>query len=81
MVIRIYDAKRIAEALHERYKPIRAVTLIGSNLEKNLFTGRSDEVILWACVFAHYRGGNLSANSKSELAKFRKFILPDIDEI
>ena len=76
-MIRVSEAKRVAEALHARYEPIRAVTLIGRVLLKALFAGRSDEVVFWALVHAHYRGGELSGATEVELDEFRDFILPD----
>lgn len=60
-LIRTADTKIVASELHARYEPIRAVTIIGRTLQKALFAGRSDEVVFWALVHAHYRGGNLCA--------------------
>lgn len=71
------EAKSVAEALHERYEPPRAVLLIARLLQKALFAGRSDEVVFWSLVFAHYRGG-LSAAAQAELDAFRDAILPGL---
>lgn len=71
------DAKSVAQALHDRYKPIRAVTLIGRTMMKGLFAGRPDEVVFWALVYAHYRGGDLGDATQEQLAAFRDYILPD----
>lgn len=76
-LIRMADAREVAQELHGRYEPIRAVTLIARTLQKALFGGRSDDVVFWAIVYAHYRGGNFSGATKAELAAFRNFILPD----
>ncbi len=79
-MIRIAEAKRVAEALHARYEPVRAVVLIARILEKALFAGRSDEVVFWALVYAHYRGDGLSGATEAELNEFRDFILPDPED-
>ena len=79
-MIRMREARLVAEALHARYEPIRAVVLISRVLQKALFAGRSDEVVFWALVHAHYRGGDLSDSTAAQLAAFRDHILPDDDE-
>lgn len=76
-MIRVMDARHVADELHGRYEPIRAVTLIARTLQKALFGGRSDDVVFWAIVYAHYRGGKLSGATEAELEAFRDFILPD----
>lgn len=73
------EARLVAEALHARYQPIRAVVLISRILQKALFAGRSDDVVFWALVHAHYRGGDLSDPTAVQLAVFREHILPDTD--
>lgn len=78
-VIAISDARRVAEELHDRYEPIRAVTLVARTLQKALFAGRSDDVVFWALVHAHYRGTGLRGATEAELAVFRDFILPEPD--
>lgn len=77
MVIRKADTKKVANELHSRYEPARAVVLISRSLQKALFAGRSDEVVFWALVHAHYRGGDLSDRSHRNLAAFSDYILPD----
>ena len=67
----------VAQELHARYEPLRAVTLIGRTIQKALFAGRSDEVVFWALVHAHYRGGKLCGATEGQLAAFRDYILPD----
>ncbi|MFH1558342.1 MAG: hypothetical protein ABII76_26370 [Pseudomonadota bacterium] len=76
-MIRTADTKLIASELHSRYEPPRAVALIGRTLQKALFAGRADEVVFWALVYAHYRGGDLCDATEEQLAAFRKNILPD----
>lgn len=80
-MIRMTDSKSVAEALHARYEPIRAVTLIGRTMLKALFAGRSSDVVFWALVHAHYRGDDLSDNTQEQLAVFRDFIIPDPTDI
>lgn len=77
-MIRMTEARQVADELHGRYEPIRAVTLIARTLQKALFKGCSDDVVFWAIVYAHYRGGNLSTATEAELTAFREFILPDL---
>jgi hypothetical protein len=57
------------------------VTLIGRTLQKALFAGRSDEVVFWALVHAHYRGGDLCASVEEQLNAFSSFILRDTSEL
>jgi hypothetical protein len=71
----------VAHELHKRYDPLRAITLIGRTLEKALFAGRSDEVVFWALVHAHYRGGDLSDSTEEQLGLFAPFIVRDPSEI
>jgi hypothetical protein len=80
-VIRTTDTKIVAHELHKRYDPLRAVTLIGRTLEKALFAGRSDEVVFWALVHAHYRGGDLSDTTEEQLNLFAPFIARDPSEV
>jgi transcription initiation factor TFIIIB Brf1 subunit/transcription initiation factor TFIIB len=80
-VIRMAEAKRVAEALRARYEPVRAVVLIARILEKALFAGRSDEVVFWALVYAHYRGGKLCGTTEAELAAFRDSLLADPEDL
>lgn len=81
LVIRTADTKVVAHELHERYDDIRAVTLIGRTLQKALFAGRSDEVVFWALVHAHYRGGDLCASTEEQLGFFSPFIIRDPSEM
>lgn len=74
------ETKLVAQELHARYEPLRAVTLIGRTIQKALFAGRSDEVVFWALVHAHYRGGELCGATETELAAFRDSILPDLTD-
>ena len=76
-MIRTADAKTVANELHARYEPIRAVTLMARSLQKAMFTGRADDVVFWALVFAHYRGGELCDSTETQLGVFRQYILPD----
>lgn len=80
-MIRMTDAKSVARALHDRYEPTRAVTLVGRTMMKGLFRGRADEVVFWALVYAHYRGGDLSDTTQQQLAEFQDYILPDPSDI
>ncbi|SCB50146.1 hypothetical protein [Rhizobium multihospitium] len=80
-MIRTADTKIVASELHARYEPDRAVTLIGRTLQKALFAGRSDEVVFWALVHAHYRGGDLCASVEEQLNAFSHFILRDPSEL
>ena len=80
-MIRTADTKLVASALHSRYEPARAVTLIGRTLQKALFSGRSDDVVFWSLVFAHYRGGDLCDQTEKQLAEFRDHILPDTSDV
>lgn len=76
-MIRTADTKIVASELHARYDPVRAVTLIGRTLQKALFAGRSDEVVFWALVHAHYRGGDLCPSVEEQLSWFSSFIIRD----
>ena len=76
-MIRIADARALAQALHDRYEHARAITLIARLSHKALFGGRPDEVVFWALVFAHYCGGDLSPSTANELEEFAPFILRD----
>lgn len=80
-MIRTADTKIVAHELHARYDHLRAVTLIGRTLQKALFAGRSDEVVFWALVHAHYRGGNLCPTTEEQLNFFAPFIIPDPSEL
>ena len=80
-LIRTADTRIVASELHARYEPIRAVTIIGRTLQKALFAGRSDEVVFWALVHSHYRGGNLCAEVEEQLNGFSRFILRDPTEL
>lgn len=75
-MVSMTDAKLVARELHARYVPIRAVVLVSRLLQKALFAGRSDEVVFWALVHAHYRGGELSDATGEQLGAFRAKILP-----
>jgi hypothetical protein len=81
VVIRSADTKIVAQELHTRYDHIRAVTIIGRTLQKALFAGRSDEVVFWALVHAHYRGGNLCSTTEQQLHAFADFIIRDPSEV
>lgn len=81
ILIRMADTKVVAQHLHARYEPLRAVTLIGRTMQKALFAGRSDEVVFWALVHAHYRGGELCGATEAELAAFRASIVPDVVDL
>ena len=76
-MIHAAEAKAVAHELHVRYRHERAVTLIGRLLQKALFGGRTDEVIFWALVFAHYCGDGLSASMDKQLDEFAPYILHD----
>ena len=62
LMIRTRDAKIVADALHERYNPVRAIVLIARVLQKALFAGRADDVVF--CVGSHL-GGLLDSWCKS----------------
>jgi hypothetical protein len=79
-VISKADTKIVASELRSRYEPVRAVVLMGRLIQKALFAGRSDEVVFWALVHAHYRGGDLSDAADRQLAAFSDYILPDPSE-
>lgn len=72
--------RQVAEALHQRYDALRAVTLVGQQMMKALFAGRAEAVLFWALVHAHYRGGDLSDDTERELAVFSDFIERDPSE-
>lgn len=76
-MIRIPDARVVAQELHARYEHARAITLIGRVSQKALFGGRPDEVMFWALVFAHYCGGDLSPAIDTQLDAFQPFIVRD----
>jgi predicted RecB family nuclease len=80
-VIRTADTKIVAQELHMRYDHVRAVTIIGRTLQKALFAGRSDEVVFWALVHAHYRGGDLCSVAEEQLHAFADFIIRDPSEV
>ena len=79
-MIRTTDTKIVAQELLTRYDHARAVTLIGRTLQKALFAGRSDEVVFWALVHAHYRGGDLCGSIEEQLSAFSAFIIRDPSE-
>jgi len=72
-LIRIAEARLVAHELHNRYDHPRAVTLIGRILQKALFAGKSDEVVFWAIVHAHYCSG-LGPDAEDQLDAFEQFI-------
>lgn len=72
-MIRKADTKFIAKELRSRYDPARAVVLIGRSMMKALFGGRSDEVVFWALVHAHYRGGRLCEATEEQLSPFAHY--------
>jgi hypothetical protein len=80
-LIRTTDTKTLAAELQSRYEPIRAVTIMGRLMEKALFAGKSDEVLFWALVHAHYRGGDLCDATEQELSVFSEFILHEPSEV
>lgn len=80
-MIRTADTKIVAAELHARYDRLRAITLIGRIMEKALFAGRSDEVVFWALVHAHYRGGDLCAPVEEQLSYFAPQIIRDSTEM
>jgi hypothetical protein len=80
-VIRTADTKIVAHELHARYDHLRAVTLIGRTMQKALFAGRSDEVVFWALVHAHYCGGELRDSTEEQLRFFAPFIVSDPSEV
>jgi len=81
MMIRMSDTKAVAGELHTRYAPARAVVLIGRLLQRALFAGRSDDVVFWALVHAHYRGGDLCDTMEEQLSTFSGFIRHDRSEL
>mgnify|MGYP001597155854 CR=1 FL=1 len=76
-MIRMTDAKVVAEELRIRYEHARAVTLVGRTIQKALFGGRPDEAIFWTLVYAHYCGGDLNLVIDQQLEAFAPFILRD----
>jgi len=80
-LIHTADTKIVADELHTRYDHARAVTLISRTLQKALFAGRSDEVVFWALVHAHYRGGRLCDATEEQLLAFSDFIVRDPTEV
>ena len=74
------DAKVVAEELHARYDPVRAVVLIARLITKGVFAGRSDDVVFWALVHAHFRGGALTEWSEKQLAELPEAIFTDCEE-
>ena len=73
-------AKVVAEELHARYDPMRAVVLIGRLITKGVFAGRSDDVVFWALVHAHFRGAALSSWSEQQLAELPVAIFTESEE-
>ena len=80
-MIHTADTKIVADELHARYDHLRAVTLIGRTMQKALFAGRSDEVVFWALVHAHYFGGELCDSTEKQLNYFAPFIARDPSEV
>ncbi|SDR63768.1 hypothetical protein SAMN05519103_09016 [Rhizobiales bacterium GAS113] len=80
-MIRMSDTKAVAGELHTRYDPARAVVLIGRLLQRALFAGRSDDVLFWALVHAHYRGGDLCDATEEQLSAFSRFIQRDRSDL
>jgi hypothetical protein len=81
VVIRTADAKIVAQELRVRYKPARAVTLMGREIQRAVFSGRSDDLVFWALVHAHYRGDDLCPTTEKHLSMFRRFFIKDPSEI
>jgi len=79
-MIRMSDAKAVAGELHERYEPLRAVVLVSRSLQRALFAGRSDDVVFWALVHAHYRGDDLCDSVEQQLASLAGMIIRDPSE-
>lgn len=80
MLISRADAKVVAEELHVRYDPVRAVVLIGRLITKGVFAGRSDDVVFWALVHAHFRGSDLTSWSEQQLAGLPEAVFTDREE-
>ena len=74
------DAKVVAEEIHARYDPVRAVVLIARLITKGVFAGRSDDVVFWALVHAHFRGAALTSWSEQQLAELPEAIFTDCEE-
>lgn len=72
------SAKAMAAKLHERYdEPLQAITTIGQCMTKALFAGKSDVVLFWALVHAHYRVADLYGDTESPTAQLSEIVLPD----
>ncbi|PZN94139.1 MAG: hypothetical protein DCF30_20800 [Hyphomicrobiales bacterium] len=70
----------MAAQLHERYdSSLQAITTIGQCMTKALFAGKSDSVLFWAMVHAHYRA-LLPSEAKSHIARLSEIVLPAATE-
>ena len=69
MPIEQADSRAVAAEIRRRYEPLRAVTLIGRAMVRALFDGRSDDVVFWAVVHAHYRGSGATDRASGHLEK------------
>ena len=79
-MINMSDAKAVAGELHQRYAPVRAVVLVSRSLQRALFAGRSDDVVFWALVHAHYRNDDLDGEVEKQLAALLGTIIRDPSE-
>jgi hypothetical protein len=72
------SAKAMAAKLHGRYDDsLQAITTIGQCMTKALFAGKSDIVLFWALVHAHYLAAALSGDPVSAIAQLSEIVLPD----
>lgn len=81
MSIEQTDARIVAIEICTRYEPLRSVTLIGRCMLRALFEGRSDDVVFWALVHAHYRETRVNDRLEQQLETLAKFRREDPSEL
>jgi hypothetical protein len=81
MSIEQADARFVATEIRRRYEPLRSVTLIGRCMLRALFDGRSDDVVFWALVHAHYRETPVNDRLEQQLEALVKFRREDPSEL
>jgi hypothetical protein len=75
------DARIVATEIRRRYESLRSVTLIGRCMLRALFDGRSDDVVFWALVHAHYREAAVNDRLEQQLEALAKFRREDPSEL
>jgi hypothetical protein len=76
-MIRMTRARTVVQELHSRSDPAHPVPSIDGTLLQALFAARSDEVLFWALICAHHRGGDLGGAKEEQHSGLSLFVLRD----